>query len=189
VHEPPGCLRSRSVIESTVFGVPGAIRQQYGERRDQGGREQPAKGAHGVSVVGKDLVRRSRIPDGLKLFEVSRKEHLAEKFGRFTDQWSPKIVADLNDSHVKLAKVQGEFVWHQHADEDELFIVVKGELTIQLRDGDVTLGPGELVVIPKGIEHRPVAAQEVELMLIEPKATRHTGDVVSERTVHEYARI
>ncbi|MGI9042167.1 MAG: cupin domain-containing protein [Gemmatimonadales bacterium] len=117
------------------------------------------------------------------------KINLVEKFGCFTDQWSPKIVADLNDSHVKLAKVQGEFVWHQHAEEDELFIVVRGELTIEMRDGQVTLGPGELVVIPRGVEHRPVAREEVHLMLIEPKAIRHTGEVVSQRTVHEYARI
>jgi mannose-6-phosphate isomerase-like protein (cupin superfamily) len=115
--------------------------------------------------------------------------NLTEKFGLFADQWSPKIVADLNDSHVKLAKVQGEFIWHQHAHEDELFIVVKGELIIELRDGAVTLGPGELVVIPKGVEHRPVAREEVHLMLIEPKATKHTGDVENERTVHEYARL
>jgi mannose-6-phosphate isomerase-like protein (cupin superfamily) len=120
---------------------------------------------------------------------VVTKINLAEKFGRFTDRWSPKIIADLNDSHVKLAKVQGEFVWHHHADEDELFIVLQGQLTIELRDGQVTLGPGELVVIPKGVEHRPVAADEVHLMLIEPKATRHTGNVVSDLTVHEYARI
>ena len=117
------------------------------------------------------------------------KINLAEKFSCFSDQWSPKIVADLNDSHVKLAKVQGEFVWHRHAEEDELFIVVRGRLTIELRDGEVTLGPGEMVVIPRGVEHRPVSAAEVELMLIEPKATRHTGDVVSDRTVLEYARI
>ena len=114
---------------------------------------------------------------------------LAEKLGRFEDLWSPKIVADLNDSHVKLAKVQGEFVWHQHAEEDELFVVLRGELTIELRDGAVKLGPGELVVIPKGVEHRPVAREEVHLMLIEPKAIRHTGDVVSDLTVHEFARI
>lgn len=117
------------------------------------------------------------------------KINLTEKLGRFDDLWSPKIVADLNDSHVKLAKVQGEFVWHQHAEEDELFIVLRGELTIELRDGVVTLGPGELVVIPKGVEHRPVAREEVHLMLIEPKAIRHTGDVVSNLTVHEFARI
>lgn len=117
------------------------------------------------------------------------KINLAEKFDRFADHWSPKVVADLNDSHVLLAKVQGEFVWHQHAEEDELFIVVRGELTIELRDGKMTLGPGEMAVIPKGVEHRPVARNEVHVMLIEPKATRHTGDVVSERTVQEYARI
>ena len=117
------------------------------------------------------------------------KINLAEKLGRFEDLWSPKIVADLNDSHVKLAKVQGEFVWHQHAEEDELFVVLRGELTIELRDGAVKLGPGELVVIPKGVEHRPVAREEVHLMLIEPKAIRHTGDVVSDLTVHEFARI
>jgi mannose-6-phosphate isomerase-like protein (cupin superfamily) len=120
---------------------------------------------------------------------VIGKINLAEKFGRFTDRWSPKIIAELNDSHVKLAKLQGEFVWHQHADEDELFIVIEGELTIELRDGAVTLGPGELVVIPKGVEHRPVAREEVQLMLIEPKAIRHTGNVESEMTVHELARI
>lgn len=115
--------------------------------------------------------------------------NLEAKLRLFSDQWSPKIIADLNDCHVKLAKLQGEFIWHQHAEEDELFIVLRGELTIELRDGALTLRPGELVVIPKGIEHRPVAREEVHLMLIEPKVTRHTGDVVSERTVHEYARI
>jgi mannose-6-phosphate isomerase-like protein (cupin superfamily) len=120
---------------------------------------------------------------------VVTKINLAEKFARFSDQWSPKIVADLNDSQVKLAKVEGEFVWHNHADEDELFLVVKGELTIELRDGQVTLGPGELVVIPKGVEHRPVAREEVQLILIEPKGIKHTGDVVSERTVTKYSRI
>ena len=115
--------------------------------------------------------------------------NLAEKFGLFSDRWSPKIIADLNDCHVKLARVQGEFIWHQHAEEDELFIVLQGRLTIELRDGAITLGPGELAVIPKGVEHRPVAPEEVQLMLIEPKATRHTGNVESELTVHEYARI
>jgi mannose-6-phosphate isomerase-like protein (cupin superfamily) len=115
--------------------------------------------------------------------------NLAEKLTRFDDHWNPRIVADLNDSHVKLVKVQGEFVWHQHADEDELFLVLKGTLIIELRDGSVTLGAGEMVVIPKGVEHRPVAAEEVHLMLIEPKGIRHTGDVESELTVHEYSRI
>ncbi len=117
------------------------------------------------------------------------KINLTEKLGRFADQWSPKIVTELNDNHVLLAKVKGEFVWHQHVSEDELFIVLKGRLTIELHDGSVTLGPGEMVVIPKGVEHRPVAREEVHLMLVEPKVTKHTGNVETERTVHEYARI
>jgi mannose-6-phosphate isomerase-like protein (cupin superfamily) len=117
------------------------------------------------------------------------KINLADKFSRFAEQWSPRIVAELNDNHVLLARVQGEFLWHQHVEEDELFLVLKGELTIELRDGAVRLGPGEMVVIPKGTEHRPVASEEVHLMLIEPKVTRHTGDVVSERTVHQYPRV
>jgi mannose-6-phosphate isomerase-like protein (cupin superfamily) len=117
------------------------------------------------------------------------KINLAEKLGRFSDQWSPKVVGELNDNNIMVVKVQGEFVWHHHAEEDELFVILKGELTIELRDGSVTLGPGELVVIPKGVEHRPVAPEEVHLMLIEPKVTRHTGNVETDRTVHEYARI
>lgn len=115
--------------------------------------------------------------------------NLAEKLARFDDRWNPRVIADLNDSHIKLVKVQGEFVWHRHAEEDELFLVLHGALTIELRDGSVTLGPGEMVVIPKGVEHRPVAAEEVHLMLVEPKGTRHTGDVESELTVHEYSRL
>ena len=115
--------------------------------------------------------------------------NLAEKFGWFRDLWSPKVVAELNDNHVLLAKVQGEFVWHQHEGEDELFLVLKGTLIIELRDGQVVLGPGEMIVIPKGTEHRPVAKEEVHLMLIEPKVTRHTGNVESERTVHQYGRV
>jgi mannose-6-phosphate isomerase-like protein (cupin superfamily) len=125
----------------------------------------------------------------LQELAVVTRINLAEKLGRFDDRWNPRIIADLNDSHVKLVKVQGEFVWHSHADEDELFLVLRGTLTIELCDGSVTLGPGEMVVIPKGVEHRPTAAEEVHLMLIEPKGIRHTGDVESELTVHEYSRI
>jgi|SRR5882672_2134921 len=115
--------------------------------------------------------------------------NLNEKLARFHDHWSPKIIADLNDSHVKLVKLKGEFVWHHHAGEDELFLVLKGRLTIELRDGTLSIGPGELVVIPRGVEHRPVAAEEVELMLVEPSRILHTGNVVNERTVLELDRI
>ena len=117
------------------------------------------------------------------------KINLREKLGRFSDHWSPKIVADLNDSHVKVVKIQGEFVWHHHAEEDELFLVLHGRLIMELRDGSLTLEPGEFVVIPKGVEHRPVAPEEVHLLLIEPKGIKHTGNVVEARTVTEWERL
>lgn len=117
------------------------------------------------------------------------KINLKDKLARFSDHWSPKIVTDLNDSHVKLAKLQGEFVWHKHDHEDELFLVLHGRLRMELRDDTLTLEPGEMVVIPKGVEHRPVAEEEVHLLLVEPKAIRHTGDVVEARTVTQWERI
>ena len=113
------------------------------------------------------------------------KVNLAQKFSLFQDHWSPKIVGELNDSHVKLVKVQGEFVWHHHEVEDELFLVVKGRLLIELRDRDIELDEGEFVIIPKGVEHKPVAAEEVHLLLLEPKSTRNTGNIESERTAAE----
>ena len=117
------------------------------------------------------------------------KVNLHEKLARFGDHWSPKILADLNDSHVKVAKIQGEFVWHNHAEEDELFLLRHGRLTMELRDGTLTLEPGEFVVIPRGVDHRPVAEEEVHLLLIEPKGIRHTGDVADARTVTEWERL
>ena len=109
--------------------------------------------------------------------------NLTEKFDLFTEQWHPKIAGELNDSYVKIAKLQGEFVWHHHENEDELFFVVKGTLTIKLRDQDLTLHEGEFVVIPKGVEHLPVAEEEVWIMMLEPKTTSNTGNVTNERTV------
>lgn len=114
---------------------------------------------------------------------------LWEKLSSFDERWSPRIVAELNDQHVKLAKLEGEFVWHSHADEDELFLVLKGKLTIELRDGAVDLGPGQMVVVPRGVEHRPVADGEVHLLLFEPAGTLNTGDMRNERTVEEPKRI
>jgi mannose-6-phosphate isomerase-like protein (cupin superfamily) len=101
---------------------------------------------------------------------------LAEKLAAFSEHWSPKVVARLNDYEVKVVKIHGEFVWHTHDDTDELFLVVAGELTIQLRDGDVTLGPGQLFVVPRGVEHRPIAEGEVHAVLIEPVGVVNTGD-------------
>jgi mannose-6-phosphate isomerase-like protein (cupin superfamily) len=114
---------------------------------------------------------------------------LNEKFAQFKDYWSPKIVGELNGQHVKLAKVQGEFVWHAHQDEDELFFVVKGTLDIEFRDQTVTLSEGEMLVVPRGVEHNPVAREEVWLMLFEPAEIKHTGEVESEHTVKEYERL
>jgi mannose-6-phosphate isomerase-like protein (cupin superfamily) len=118
------------------------------------------------------------------------KINLSEKFGLITEHWRPKVVAELNGQEVKLVKVQGEFVWHQHEREDELFLIVRGTLRIEFRDRVVTLGPGELLVIPRGVEHRPVADEEVELVLFEPATTRNTGNVVHETlTAPDGARI
>jgi len=108
--------------------------------------------------------------------------NLAEKFSRFADQWSPKIVAQMNDYHFKLVKIEGEFVWHSHADTDEVFIVLDGEMTIGFRDGEVRLRAGEMFVIPKGVEHRPFAEHECRMMLVEPAGTTNTGDVASALT-------
>jgi len=118
-----------------------------------------------------------------------RKVNLAEKFALFADYWNPKIVGDLNDSHIKVAKLKGEFVWHHHQHEDELFLVIKGRLVIRLRDGEITLGPGEFVVIPRGVDHLPVAEEEVQVVLIEPKATLNTGNVTNAKTVSKLERI
>jgi mannose-6-phosphate isomerase-like protein (cupin superfamily) len=116
--------------------------------------------------------------------------NLAEKLSRFTDRWSPKIVGEVNDMHVKLVKLAGEFVWHRHEREDELFLVVAGRLRMQLRDGDREVGPGEFIVVPKGTEHCPLAlTDEVHVLLLEPKGTLNTGDVVNERTVSALDRL
>ena len=112
--------------------------------------------------------------------------NIKEKFGLFQDHWSPKIIGELNGQQVKLAKVKGEFVWHDHANEDELFYIVRGTLKMEFRDRTEVLNEGDMLIIPRGVEHRPIAEEEVWLMLFEPKATKHTGDVQHEMTVKEY---
>ena len=111
------------------------------------------------------------------------KVNLNQKFALLQEYWSPKIAGELNDSYIKLAKLKGEFVWHQHENEDELFLVVKGHLLIKLRDRDIHLKEGEFVIIPKGVEHLPMAEEEVHVLLLEPKSTLNTGNVQNERTV------
>jgi mannose-6-phosphate isomerase-like protein (cupin superfamily) len=108
--------------------------------------------------------------------------NLAEKFAKFSEHWSPKIVARMNDYEFKLVKLQGEFVWHSHADTDEVFVVVDGEMTLHFRDGDVPLRRGEMFVVPKGVEHKPSAATECRVMLVETAGTVNTGAVVSDKT-------
>jgi mannose-6-phosphate isomerase-like protein (cupin superfamily) len=108
--------------------------------------------------------------------------NLGDKFGRFSEHWTPKIVAQMNDYQFKLVKIQGEFVWHSHADTDEVFIVLDGEMTIHFRDGEVRLRAGEMFVVPKGQEHKPSASRECRMMLVELAGTRNTGDARSDRT-------
>ena len=117
--------------------------------------------------------------------------NINEKFGLFNDHWSPKIIGELNGQQVKLAKLKGEFVWHDHKDEDELFMVVKGILYMDFRDGrTTTTKTGEIIIVPKGVEHRPhTNDDEVWVMLFEPSAIKHTGDVQTELTVEECDRI
>jgi mannose-6-phosphate isomerase-like protein (cupin superfamily) len=117
------------------------------------------------------------------------KINVREKLGMFSDYWNPRIVGELNGQHVKLTKFQGEFVWHDHAHEDEFFLVIRGSFRMDFRDRSVTLNEGDFIIVPRGVEHRPVAEQEVEVMLFEPAQIKHTGDVESDLTVHEYQRI
>jgi mannose-6-phosphate isomerase-like protein (cupin superfamily) len=115
--------------------------------------------------------------------------NLADKFSLFHEYWSPKIVGELNDTYVKVVKLHGEFVWHRHEEEDELFLVVQGRLLIKLRDRDLWLSEGEFVIIPRGVEHLPVAEEEVHVILIEPKSTLNTGNVQNERTLADLERV
>ena len=108
--------------------------------------------------------------------------NLADKLSKITDHWQPRVVAELNDYQFKLVKIEGDFVWHSHPDTDEAFIVIEGELRIDFRDGAVTLGPGEMYVVKKGVEHKPYAAREVHMMLLEPRGVTNTGDAGGERT-------
>ncbi len=123
----------------------------------------------------------NRIIGGYKVEKVN----LKEKMNLIKKHWSPKIAGELNDSHIKLAKIKGEFIWHHHDHEDELFFVVKGKLVIRLKNQDIHLEEGEFLIIPKGVEHLPVAEEEVEIMMIEPKTTVNTGNVNNDKTVEE----
>jgi mannose-6-phosphate isomerase-like protein (cupin superfamily) len=120
---------------------------------------------------------------------INNKVNLAEKFSQFTDYYKPRIVGEVNDAQVKVVKLKGEFVWHHHENEDELFLVVKGRLLMRLRDGEVWINPGEFLVVPRGVEHLPVAEEETHIVLIEPKGTLNTGNLRNEKTVEQLERI
>ena len=120
------------------------------------------------------------------MFEVI---NLDDKLAQFDEHWSPRIIAELNGQQVKLAKVQGELVWHSHEAEDELFLVLHGRFNLRLRDGEVSIGPGEMYVVPRGVEHCPWAEEETHVLVFEPASTKHTGDVESPQTVHDQERI
>lgn len=117
------------------------------------------------------------------------KVNIAEKLSQFSDYWNPRIVAELNGQHVRAVKLKGEFVWHHHDHEDELFMVIKGVLKMELRDKTITINEGEFLVVPHGVEHKPVADDEVHILLFEPAATVNTGNVVEERTRAELKTI
>ncbi|MGT2442156.1 cupin domain-containing protein [Ensifer adhaerens] len=108
--------------------------------------------------------------------------NFAEKLSLFSDQWQPRVLAELNDYRFKIVRIEGDFIWHDHKDTDEAFIVIEGTLRIDFRDGSVTLGPGEMYVVPKGVEHKPYAEHEVKMLLIEPRGTLNTGHEGGERT-------
>ena len=115
--------------------------------------------------------------------------NLNEKFGSFSDYWSPKIIGEVNECHVKAVKLKGEFIWHHHETEDELFLVVNGTLRMKFRDHEAVIQEGEFIVVPRGVEHCPVADEEVHIVLIEPKSTLNTGNVTNERTIAQLERI
>ena len=115
--------------------------------------------------------------------------NLKDKFNLFNDHWNPKIIGELNGQAVKIVKVKGEFIWHDHKDEDELFYIIKGSLVIELKDKTITLNEGEMLTIPKGVDHRPIAEEEVWVLLFEPAIINHTGNVRTEITVDEFEKI
>ena len=118
-----------------------------------------------------------------------KKVNLAEKLGQIIEHWSPRIVGELNGQHVKLAKLKGKFVWHHHENEDELFLVLKGQLRMELRSGEITIGAGEFLIVPRGVEHRPIAEEEVSVLLFEPAGTLNTGNLRNDRTVENPTRL
>ena len=120
---------------------------------------------------------------------MNLKVNLSEKFSAFSEHWSPKIVGEVNDAQVKVVKIAGDFLWHHHDTEDEMFLVIRGKLVMHFRDHDETVLPGEFIIVPHGVEHMPAADEETEIVLFEPKTVLNTGNLVNERTVAELERL
>lgn len=127
--------------------------------------------------------------NGKPLHHAMDKVNIAEKFSKFQDQWNPKIVGELNGQEIRLARVKGDFIWHKHDDADEFFLVVEGQLTIDLRDREIVLDEGEFFIVPRGVEHKPFADHETLIMMFEPADTANTGDIDSDRTLKKLERI
>jgi mannose-6-phosphate isomerase-like protein (cupin superfamily) len=115
--------------------------------------------------------------------------NIAQKFSQFNEMWSPKIVGEINDSYVKAVKFKGEFVWHHHDQEDEMFLVVKGKLRMKFRDHEELVSPGEFIIVPRGVEHLPISDEETQVLLFEPRSTLNTGNVTNERTLAQLERL
>ena len=118
-----------------------------------------------------------------------KKINLKNKFNIFNDHWNPRIIGEMNGQDIKIAKVKGEFIWHNHKNEDELFLIIKGTLKIQFSDKTIELNKGEILIVPKGIEHKPIAEEEVWLLLFEPNSTKHTGNIKSNITIDKFEKI
>ena len=168
------------------YPQPGRIQVKSRIRIPLSGERSPLVGRHFSARLILEL--NLFLPDSRK-WVVMNVVNISEKFSLFNDHWSPKRIGELNGQQVIIAKVQGEFVFHKHDDEDELFMVMKGQLKLEMRDQTVVINPGEFYIVPKGVEHKPVAEEETHLLLFEPMSTQHTGDVKSEITVENYEEI
>lgn len=161
-----------------------ALLSQYCDNRTAAARH-----GHRASAGTKPKAPVDPEPSQVRTVAAVEKVNLGERLARFQDLWSPKIVGRVNDFHVKLVKLKGEFVWHHHENEDELFLVLRGRMTVQLPQGDVEVGEGEFVVVPRGMQHRPVAREETHVLLLEPASTVNTGNIRDGRTRTELERI
>jgi mannose-6-phosphate isomerase-like protein (cupin superfamily) len=181
-------MRKKFQFRRWRSGISGIGKLGNKGKENKGTIEQGNKGT--IEQNSKRIVSRVCVLyDNIIKENVVSKINIKEKLSLFSDHWKPKIIGDLNDCHVKLAKFKGEFVWHHHEKEDELFFVLKGRFLMKFRTHEVWIEEGEMIIVPKGVEHMPVADEEVQIMLIEPTSTLNTGNVASEKTLSRLDRI